>query len=137
MLLSASFDRTVKLWSLDDGAYVDTLFGHQSQVLAVDVLRNERAVSCGHDHTCRVWKIPEETQLVFRWVDGAAGGAAGAGTGRREQPGQPACVGSSLACTTCLSVMQGVGGRSEAPPVEGAGSCQECPTGCMPACASV
>jgi hypothetical protein len=31
-LLSASFDRTVKIWSLDDGAYVDSLFGHQAEV---------------------------------------------------------------------------------------------------------
>ena len=36
------------------------------QVLAVDVLRQERAVSSGHDHTCRVWKIPDESQLIFR-----------------------------------------------------------------------
>lgn len=28
-LLSGSADRTVKLWSLDDRAYMDTLFGHQ------------------------------------------------------------------------------------------------------------
>ena len=36
------------------------------QVLAVDVLRQERVVSSGHDHTCRVWKIAEESQLIFR-----------------------------------------------------------------------
>ena len=36
------------------------------QVLAVDILRQERAVSSGHDHTCRVWKIPDESQLIFR-----------------------------------------------------------------------
>jgi WD40 repeat protein len=29
-LYSASLDRSVKLWSLDDLAYVDTLFGHQA-----------------------------------------------------------------------------------------------------------
>ncbi len=28
-LFSASYDRTVKMWSLDDRAYMDTLFGHQ------------------------------------------------------------------------------------------------------------
>jgi len=28
-LLSAGFDRAVKLWSIDDGAYMDTLYGHQ------------------------------------------------------------------------------------------------------------
>lgn len=31
-LYSGSFDRTVKIWSLDDRAYVDTLYGHQSEV---------------------------------------------------------------------------------------------------------
>lgn len=65
-LFSASFDRTVKIWSLDDGAYVDSLFGHQAEVYAVDALRQERVVTSGNDHTCRVWKIPEESQLIFR-----------------------------------------------------------------------
>jgi ribosomal RNA-processing protein 9 len=23
-------------------------------------------VSCGHDHTCRVWKVQEESHLIFR-----------------------------------------------------------------------
>jgi ribosomal RNA-processing protein 9 len=31
-LFSGSADRTVKLWSLDDRAYMDTLFGHQAEV---------------------------------------------------------------------------------------------------------
>lgn len=65
-LFSGSFDRTVKLWSLDDRAYVDTLFGHQSEVVAVDVLRQERVLTSGQDRTCRVWKVPEESQLIFR-----------------------------------------------------------------------
>ena len=38
-LFSASLDRTVKIWSLAERAYVDTLYGHQAGVLAVDVLR--------------------------------------------------------------------------------------------------
>lgn len=29
-LYSGSLDRSIKLWSLDDLAYVDTLFGHQA-----------------------------------------------------------------------------------------------------------
>ena len=32
VLYSGSFDRTVKIWSLDDRSYVDTLYGHQSEV---------------------------------------------------------------------------------------------------------
>lgn len=65
-LFSGSFDRTIKLWSLDDRAYIDTLFGHQSEVVAVDVLRQERVLTSGQDRTCRVWKVPEESQLIFR-----------------------------------------------------------------------
>ena len=41
-LFSASLDRTVKIWSLAERAYVDTLYGHQAGVLAVDVLRQAR-----------------------------------------------------------------------------------------------
>uniref|UniRef100_A0A383W750 Uncharacterized protein n=1 Tax=Tetradesmus obliquus TaxID=3088 RepID=A0A383W750_TETOB len=90
-LYSSGFDRTVKIWSLDDGAYVDTLFGHQAEVFALDAARAERVVSVGHDHTCRLWKIPEESHLVFRspsmaqyavsyvtgneWVSGGADGS--------------------------------------------------------------
>ncbi len=65
-LFSASLDRTVKMWSLDDRAYMDTLFGHQAEVLSLDVLRAERAVTGGSDHSVRIWKVPEESQLVFR-----------------------------------------------------------------------
>ncbi|KAJ7529169.1 hypothetical protein O6H91_15G036100 [Diphasiastrum complanatum] len=65
-LMSGSFDRTIKLWSADDRSYIDTLFGHQSEVLTLDCLRQERLLSAGRDRTLRIWKIPEETQLVFR-----------------------------------------------------------------------
>ena len=38
-LCSASFDRSVKVWSLDDRTAMDTLLGHQAEVLAIDMLR--------------------------------------------------------------------------------------------------
>ena len=34
-LFSASADRTIKIWSLDEMAYIDTLFGHQDQVVDI------------------------------------------------------------------------------------------------------
>lgn len=90
-LYSCSLDRSVKLWSLDDMAYVDTLFGHQAEVLCIDAPRGERALTSGADRTCRLWKIPEESQLIFRshcltvescacvtggeWVTGSADGS--------------------------------------------------------------
>ncbi|KAH9306488.1 hypothetical protein KI387_010892 [Taxus chinensis] len=65
-LISGSFDRTIKLWSAEDRSYMDTLYGHQSEILTVDCLRKERVISVGRDRTLRLWKVPEETQLVFR-----------------------------------------------------------------------
>jgi ribosomal RNA-processing protein 9 len=47
--------------------YVETLFGHQDTIVSVDALRGETAVTAGaRDRTLRYWKIPEESQLVFR-----------------------------------------------------------------------
>lgn len=75
-LFSASFDRSVKLWAVDQGSYVETLFGHQDPVLDLDLLREETAVSAGgRDRTARFWKVRQESQLVFR--------AGGLGKGAR------------------------------------------------------
>ncbi|KAK4188215.1 WD40-repeat-containing domain protein [Podospora australis] len=73
-IFSCSKDRTVKVFSLDELAYVETLFGHQDEILDVDALGQERCVSVGaRDRTARYWKVPEESQLVFR--GGGEGGA--------------------------------------------------------------
>jgi len=107
-LYSCSLDRSVKLWSLDDMAYVDTLFGHQAEVLGIDAApggRAERALTCGADRTCRLWKIPEESQLIYRascltvescaflngggseWVTGAADGSLQLWTATKKKAG--------------------------------------------------
>ena len=64
-LYSSSADRTVKIW--DELAYIETLFGHQDQVIDVASLALERCISVGaRDRTARLWKVVEQTQLVFR-----------------------------------------------------------------------
>ncbi|KAJ7188410.1 WD40-repeat-containing domain protein [Mycena filopes] len=68
-LYTGSYDRTLKVYDLTPGVmgYVETLFGHQDHVLALDALRGETCVSVGgRDKTVRYWKIVDETQLVFR-----------------------------------------------------------------------
>ena len=65
-LFSASADRSVKMWDLASMAYVDTLFGHQGAVTAVDCGRKQRAVTVGADRTGRMWKVQDETHLIFK-----------------------------------------------------------------------
>ena len=36
-----------------------------AQILAIGATRKERAVTCGRDRTCRLWKVSEDSQLVF------------------------------------------------------------------------
>lgn len=89
-LYSCSRDRTIKIWSLDELAYVQTLFGHQDDVADIDALAQERCLSVGtRDRTARMWKVVEETQLVFR--GGGAGERASAST---VAPGSAAHEGS-------------------------------------------
>ncbi|KAL1841433.1 hypothetical protein VTJ49DRAFT_7048 [Mycothermus thermophilus] len=82
-LFSCSRDRTVKVWSLDELAYVETLFGHQDEILDVDALAQERCVTVGaRDRTARYWKVAEESQLVFR-----GGGDGGSSKKHKLPPG--------------------------------------------------
>ena len=86
-LFSASRDRTIKIWSLDELAYVETLFGHQDEVLDVAAVggKEERCVTVGaRDRSARLWKVVEESQLVFR------GGGEGAAKRDRNRRGATA-----------------------------------------------
>ncbi|KAF9078062.1 WD40-repeat-containing domain protein [Rhodocollybia butyracea] len=136
-LYTASFDRTVKLWTLPSAVpltsdlqkspaappqnmgYIETLFGHQDQILALDCLPSlptlppisstssirrqpaiysspappskiptysrhplstpaETLLTVGaRDKTARFWKVPEETQLVFRGGGATSSAALG------------------------------------------------------------
>ncbi|WFD32734.1 pre-rRNA processing protein [Malassezia sp. CBS 17886] len=66
-LFSASYDRTVKVFDVAQLSYIETLFGHQEAIQDLSCLRAERAVTAGgRERACRLWKIREESQLVFR-----------------------------------------------------------------------
>ncbi|KAL4944911.1 hypothetical protein BDV06DRAFT_186104 [Aspergillus oleicola] len=68
-LFSGSNDRTIKTWSISTAghAYVETLFGHQDNVTSVAAMTIDQCISVGaRDRTARLWKVVEESQLIFR-----------------------------------------------------------------------
>ena len=73
-LFSCSHDRSVKLWNLDEMAFIETLFGHQDRITGIDSGIRERAVTAGgRDGSVRIWKIVEESQLVYNAPSVASG----------------------------------------------------------------
>jgi len=55
VLLSGSLDNTIKVWDVETGKPLRTLFGHIEGVWAVDADRL-RVVSGSHDHTIKIWE---------------------------------------------------------------------------------
>lgn len=41
-------------------------YGHESPVIDLDIINNDRIISCGRDNTSRLFKIIDESQLIFR-----------------------------------------------------------------------
>ena len=65
-LFSASEDRCIRHYNLDEMLYMETLYGHQFAVTDIDCHRQERPVSVGRDRTVRAWKLAEDSHLIFR-----------------------------------------------------------------------
>ncbi|KAL6894600.1 hypothetical protein ACP4OV_008698 [Aristida adscensionis] len=65
-LFSGSFDRSIMQWNAEDRTYMNCLYGHQNEILTMDALNKDRLLTVARDRTMHLWKIPEESQLVFR-----------------------------------------------------------------------
>lgn len=62
--VTASADRSLKVWDVAQGGLIETLFGHKSDMLDIDVL-GEHVVSVGLDKLPIVFKLDRETQMIF------------------------------------------------------------------------
>lgn len=65
-LYSGSTDRQIKIFNVEEMAYVDSLYGHESTVTGIDALFRDTCLSCGDDSSCRLWKVMNETQTIFK-----------------------------------------------------------------------
>lgn len=66
-LFSGSLDRCVKHWDLSEMGYIETLFGHQDGVnCVVSGVDGNRPLTGGSDHSVRLWRVQEESHLVYR-----------------------------------------------------------------------
>lgn len=73
-LYSGSDDRCIRRYDLNSMTYVETLYGHQSPVVDVSCASKNRPVTVARDRTVRVWKVEEDSHLVYR-PGGDVGGA--------------------------------------------------------------
>ena len=56
--VTASDDRTLKVWDLESGQVLSTLYGHSGWVNGVALAPDgKRAVSVSDDHTLKVWDL--------------------------------------------------------------------------------
>jgi hypothetical protein len=60
LLVSGSHDKTIKLWSLPDGALRQTLHGHMNAVVSLGLGADGKVLASGSsDHTIKLWSLPD------------------------------------------------------------------------------
>ena len=69
IVMTGSEDRCIRQVSLEQMAHVETLYGHQAAVSSISSAPtggDDKPMSVGRDRTARVWKLQEESHLIFR-----------------------------------------------------------------------
>lgn len=65
-MFSASTDRCIRHYNLEEMLYLETFYGHQFGVTDIACYTSERPVSVGQDRTARAWKLAEDSHSIFR-----------------------------------------------------------------------
>lgn len=56
-VISASWDRTLKVWNVDNGQCIRSLEGHSDRVICVSIIDESKVVSGSWDGSLKVWNI--------------------------------------------------------------------------------
>jgi len=62
---TVSSDKTLKIWDIKRRRIIDTLMGHVGPVTCLDIHSEGRPVSGAMDKTVRLWKVHQDTHLIF------------------------------------------------------------------------
>ncbi|RWS25934.1 phospholipase A-2-activating protein-like protein, partial [Leptotrombidium deliense] len=63
--LTASADKTLKLWDIESGSCKHTFTGHTDCVRGISVLSNSEFISCSNDATVRHWHKDGESKVYY------------------------------------------------------------------------
>ena len=64
-IISGSLDKTIKVWSLEDGMELITLSGHQDKVLSVALTSDgKRVISASCDKTLKIWDLSSGNEIA-------------------------------------------------------------------------
>ena len=68
LMVTGSYDKTVRLWKLKDKTQVFVFIGHKDSVLSVGLSNKKKFIlSASEDKTIRLWDIPTKTEVfVFK-----------------------------------------------------------------------
>jgi ribosomal RNA-processing protein 9 len=61
-----SNDRALKVWNIREMMYMDSHYGHLSDILDIDKYSKDRVMSCGLDRQVIFWKVNEDSELIYR-----------------------------------------------------------------------
>ena len=59
-IISASNDKTIRVWCLKTNSWVHTIYAHSEKVTGIEVLSNDQIASCSTDRTIKIWDLDLE-----------------------------------------------------------------------------
>jgi len=63
---TVSNDRCLKVWNIREMMYMDSHYGHQSDILGLEQYSKDRVLSCGLDRQVIFWKVNEDSELLYK-----------------------------------------------------------------------